>query len=389
MKGIEKVYTNLGIKSVVTAWSILMGTSVEEASSLRKYGKSDTLGMDAIPEISIKKCIEEFTDEAILVTEETDEITTKYWPKNPDPFLQPPIFFSDPVDRSKFLKKFLVERAKDKFAKVGEILSENGAIEFWEEKIGSRPAIITGATISITCVIKGRTLFSVILNIVTQTIFIACPAGVFQMKLPRYSEMRKLEEVNLDYITKAGRAIIFSSAKKVCKTPDDFKRFATFLGKSGYRENFNDSMIFLDNPDKYLHHVEPGGPSRALYLSEFQNGSGPVGFILANGEKIGEWVHWLPFVKYAKNLDGGRALKIFEISIERPWTKEAILMSAAPPYSVFRHKKGEDCYFNISRLRDFDKPSHFRSMIVVTPYDNERIISIMHQNGYREVSESF
>jgi hypothetical protein len=126
-----------------------------------------------------------------------------------------------------------------------------------------------------------------------------------------------------------------------------------------------------------------------LYLSEFYKDCGPIGFVLANGEKIGEWVHWLPFVKYSKNSHGEKALRIFEISIGRPWTKEAVLMSPAPPYSVFRHKRGEDLYFNISRLRDFDKPSHFRSMIVVTPHDNERIITTMKQNGYHEVGESF
>ena len=147
-------------------------------------------------------------------------------------------------------------------------------------------------------------------------------------------------------------------------------------------------MIFVKNPDDFLHHTEPGGPARALYLSELQNGHSPVGFILANGEKIGEWIHWLAFAKYARNHEGGKALKVFEISIERPWTKDGILMSTSRPYSIFRGRD-KDAYFDISQLRNFLTPSKFRSMIVVTPYDNDWIIFKMQQHNYREVSSSF
>jgi hypothetical protein len=157
----------------------------------------------------------------------------------------------------------------------------------------------------------------------------------------------------------------------------------------GYPENFHDSKILSqEDVAKYLHHDEPGGPSRILYLSEFQHKDIPVGFILANGEKIGEWIHWLAFVKYAKNSQNNPSLKIFEVKIKRPWTKEGIIMSPFGPYSIFRHKKGEDKFLNISRLRDFDRPSHFRAMIVITFFDNETIINNMRRKNYNEVSES-
>jgi len=125
-----------------------------------------------------------------------------------------------------------------------------------------------------------------------------------------------------------------------------------------------------------------------LYLSELQNKHGPVGFILSNGEKIGEWMHWLSFVKYAHNKNGGEALQVYEISLERPWTKNGMLMSTSPPYSIFCD--GEDKqYLDISRLRNFKHPSRFRSMIVVVPYNNERIIHVLEQHEYREITHFF
>jgi len=41
------------------------------------------------------------------------------------------------------------------------------------------------------------------------------------------------------------------------------------------------------------------------------------------------------------------------------------------------------------RLKNFEHPSRFRSMLVVTPHDNERIIYTMRQHNYREVSLFF
>ncbi|MDD5294997.1 MAG: hypothetical protein PHP21_03720, partial [Patescibacteria group bacterium] len=171
-------------------------------------------------------------------------------------------------------------------------------------------------------------------------------------------------------------------------TPDDCKRFVTFLGKSGYRENLDDSMLFVENPDSFIHHKTPPGPPRVLYLSEFQKSYKPVGFVLSNGEKIGEWLPWLPFVKFARNGNGYPALRIFEIYLERPWTKYGMLMSPPPAYSLFC-ENGEESYLDMSRLRNFDRPSQFRSMLVVLPIDNERIIHVLCQHKYREVTNFF
>ena len=142
------------------------------------------------------------------------------------------------------------------------------------------------------------------------------------------------------------------------------------------------------NPDDFLHHTEPGGPSRVLYLSELQKGHGSIGFIMANGEKIGEWIHWLAFAKFARTQEGGQKLRVFEVSIERPWTKDGVLMSTSPPYSIFS-SDGQETYLDVSRLRNFDMPSRFRSMLVITQSDNDRVVNIMRRHDYLEIDLTF
>ena len=165
--------------------------------------------------------------------------------------------------------------------------------------------------------------------------------------------------------------------------------YLTFLGKTGYRENLNDSMLFVQKPDEFVHHYsDTPGPPRVIFLSELQQGHGPMGFVMSNGEKIGEWMHWLPFIKYARNSNGGQALRVFEITAERPWIKNEMLMSTSPAYSIF-YDDGQKAYLDISRLRHYKRPNQFRCMIVVLPYDNERIIYVLQQHQYREVTHCF
>ena len=382
LKGIEARYCDVCVGAVIAAGRNLMEMSAAEAFQRVKYGKSDTLGLDAVPEIVITDRLTSFDSHCILITEELDNRYTARWPSDSDPERQPLMFFSDPTDRSKQLKEFLAAISKDQqLTKISELWKTGDCVQRWEAMFES-PATITGPTSSITCVRKGEIIFSVIFNYLTQTLFVACASGVFQLK------WIEGVEVDLSYVLKNGAPVKFPSAAEVCKRPDDFKRFVTFLGKSGYRENFNDSMLFVDKPDDFLHHQQPGGPSRPLYLSELQVGHGPVGFIMANGEKIGEWIHWLSFVKFAREVGGGPALRAFEISLERPWTKEGILMSTSAPYSLF-HGDGERKFLDISRLRNFEHPRRFRSMLVVMRSDNEIMGHIMQKHCYREVGGLF
>ncbi len=246
------------------------------------------------------------------------------------------------------------------------------------------PVSITGATSAITGVRKSEVIFSVILNYITQTIFVATPSGIFCLDLPDFDD-NKLDLINLDYIFKKGKELKFLSATEMCKTADKSKRVVTFLGKDLYQENFNNSRIFLEDAKPFLHHTNPGGPSRILYLSELQKSHGPIGFILANGEKIGEWIHWLAFAKFAKTISGQNALDVFEITVTHPMYRDGILMTPSPAYSIFR-EQDRQYYLDVSRLKYYDKPSTFRAMLVVTQSDNDIIEYIMKQHVYRQIS---
>ncbi len=387
MQGIEKEYCNICINALIAAWQGLMEVNFAETLRNVKYGKGDTLGLDAITELTISRRLSTFDNHSLLITEELDEYAHERWPVGSDPTKQPLMFFSDPTDRSKQLKIFFEHISKDKpLAKVGEAIKDCDAKKTWED-LFEAPVAITGPTGSITCVRKGKVVFSVIFNYVTSTIFVATDIGIYYYQFKDFSSAEN-EKITLADISKENNTLSFPGIQDLKYSPDDCKHFVTFLGKTGYKENFKDSMIFFEEPDSFLHHSEPPGPPRVLYLSELQKNNGPIGFILSNGEKIGEWMHWLPFVKYAHNNNGDKALQVFEISLERPWTKEGMLMSTSPAYSIFCEDDGKR-YLDISRLRNFKHPNRFRSMIVVVPYDNERIIHILEQHQYREITKFF
>ena len=393
----EVIFCDFAIQAVLNAWAALMQTTVVEVLGKQDIGKKDTLGMDAIPENTIRDWIDKFFIDAILVTEETDEITRANWPEDPNPKKQPLMFFSDPMDRSSQFKKFLNSFPgacnKTDSDLVGDIIACPEVIDYWEKEIDEKhtPAMISGATISISCVSKGKIIVSVIMNIINKTIFVACESGIYYMEIPiePNSINSSLNDINLNMIEKEGSKIIFESDDGVFREQSDLLRFASFVGKTGYVENLEDSGILPDY-EKHLHHGLPGGPARILYLSQFQSKDLPIGFILANGEKIGEWIHWLAYVKFSKDNKGDKILRIHEINPKRHWAKESILMSPPPPYSVFRHKGvDEGSFLNLSRLRDLDKPSHYRSMVLVTKRGNMRIKNIMRGKNFREVGSSF
>lgn len=390
MQGIERAYCDVCINALVGAWRELMEANGAETLRKVRYGKGetgDTLGLDAIPEITISDRLKKFDQHAILITEELDDQARRRWPTDSDPIKQPLMFFCDPTDRSLEFEKFLKQITQnDPVAKIGKLMAACDPKKLWEEMFEA-PATITGPTTAITCVRKGEVVFSVILGYISNMVHVASDIGVFSYPLKEF-ENPVNEELTLAEVVRKGVRLTFPSSRELGYTPDDCKRFVTFLGKTGYRENFDDSKLFSEKPDGYLHHMKPPGPPRPLYLSELEDNHGPVGFILANGEKIGEWMHWLTFVKFAKNKDGDQALRAFEISLERPWTKNGMLMSTPSAHSIFS-QIGEQTYLDISRLRNFDRPSQFRCMLVVIRHDNERIIHALRQQEYREVTNYF
>lgn len=381
MQGVEMSHMNAAITALLKAYFDFVNSTVEDA--LRKigaYGKKDTLGMDAGPEITICESLGRYDTGAVVITEEIGsrgggDVFRPY-----DTQTLRTVFISDPTDRSNQLKAFLAKYPRE--IKIGGIFSDPTTKGKWEAEFGS-PASITGATSAISCVRRGLPIFAVIVNYITQEMMVSCAAGNRVIKLPD----DRLDAIHLDYVCEHGSLLVFPG---MGGNSGSMQRFTTFLGdvgKAGYRENFFDSGLMGERQmDASIHYDKPGGPSRVLYLSSLQPQTTQVGFVLANGEKIGEWVHWLPFVRFARSQydDSQPALVLYEVFQDRPWTKEGVLMSTPPNYSVFREFEG-GFFIDTSLLLRMPNPSKLRSTLIVAPFDNRWAMRLSSQSGYRTV----
>lgn len=382
MLGIEKAYGNAVIKALLHANRDLMEATAEDALiKSSRYGKPDTLGLDAISEIAISTQVKKFDQHAILITEEQGDPPGSFTNVSADPRSFRTFFISDPTDRSKQFAEFLTDE-KDKKRRVLDIMRDPESRAKWETKF-SAPAGITGPFSAITCIRRGVPILTALVNYLTQEIFLACSAGIFVMPID-------FEQKSLDKLT----------AKDICLRADHvtfdlcvgryqgLKKFVTFLGKEGYFENLLEShLLSEDEIAQSVFYDEPGGPSRILYHSTIFSREHGIGFILANGEKIGEWIHWLPFIRFARGVNdlSEPILNIYEIWHPRPNTKDGILMSTSPNYSIFRQTSNGRMIIDVSIFQRFSNPSRIRSTLLVCMNSNDWAQQIVQRYGYRKI----
>ncbi|HRF12045.1 MAG TPA: hypothetical protein PLR37_07930 [Candidatus Accumulibacter phosphatis] len=388
MVGIEEAYCNTLIRALLLAnYALLEATISEALQRTSVWGKGDTLGLDAIPEIAILECLKSFDQYAIMLTEESGQDANPLARTGPQSDRGARTFFiCDPTDRSAQLRDYLLQfnGNGDPARKVAEAFKRPGYREEWETAHGG-PCSITGALSAITCVRRGLPICSAFLNYITQELFVACSAGVYRMTLPPHDDIDSWQTIDFERVQSSGKAIHFRQVG-----PEYWKRFVTFLGKEDYRENLlgskfiNERNILTD-----LHYDKPGGPSRVLYLSELQPADHPIGFVLANGEKIGEWIHWFAFCRFAISPNDLRkpALQIYEVSEERPYTKDGILMSPSPAYSIFKviDPVSKKVVLDVDRLEDFPNPSRYRGMLLLAVASNQTALQNAKQHGHRAI----
>ena len=379
MQGVEKSHCNAVLSAIIKSTYAFWQSTVEEAlRPILKYGKSDTLGMDAMSEITIIEELQRYDQLSAIITEEAGGREQLHFSYPNDPHLYKTVFFSDPTDRSSQLKAAL-ETAADKTRTVLDVVNNPDFWGMWQTRFGT-PLAITGGTSSVTCVRRGVPIFSIIVNYITRELFLACSAGCYSYRLPVVQAKLDLDDI---FIT--GNKVFFNDT---C-APDDMRRFATFMGKSLYKENFIDSRFMTEaDMEKNLYYDMAGGPSRVLYLSMLQPADKQLGFVFANGEKITEWIHWLPFLRFArkKNDQGEPALRLFEVYQDRPYTKEGILMSTPPAYSIFQPiEDGRHMVISVNKFEAFDNPSKVRSTLILTLADNEWATRAVNQYGYRPI----
>lgn len=384
MTGIEKDLCNATIDAVLAAYYTLSDASVNEAlrKVARRYGKGDTLGLDAMPEITIENRLHQYDPSAIFITEETapkEKLSIKLYN---DPRQFKTVFISDPTDRTEQFAQFL-ELFKGTKKTVGEAVRSAESKTRWEADYGT-PATITGSSSAVSCVYHGKPIFSVTVNYITEQLVVACSRGIHYMHLPQAATT-----FTLDTLMSKGLGLCFRTIDR--SDPVAVRRFVTFLGKEGYFNNLKDSGLMETEAElkAAIHYDLPGGPLRILYLSPLQQKEKPIGFVLANGEKVGEWVHWLPFIRFGRSREdqGTPTLRLFEIFQEQPHTKDkGVLMSTPPAYSIFRDYGGESgMVIDVNRFPSYENPSRIRSTLIVTPSNNDWATRVVNEYGYREI----
>jgi len=346
MQKVEKYFLNHCIDTLCEIQREIKESPADKLIKSIKTRKKDSLYLDVLPENILQlKLIDGYDRNIVLITEEKGEFNYQ------DICNAEYVVFSDPTDRSKQLKIY-IENGINRKIIVRESLFENllaapEALSLWQALFGS-PALLTGACSALTVVRRGEILFSLLLNYITEDIIIACKDFLI------VENLSKIVKKGLDYNLSTWKPLLFSK-------PDKEKVFNTYLAKN-YEENLRKTGLF--GPEFIPIEKEPGGPARILYLSNLH--PDPPGFILSNGEKIGEWIGWLSFCRYNENLVA------YSIYPDTPLAKDDILMTPSPIYSIFNIHKGK-LSLNYDKLKYLENPSRYREMILVTHKGNNFI----------------
>ncbi len=362
MKGIEQKYLKESIKALCSARSALLSLSCEEAISKSTYGKGDSLYLDAAPETEIIKTLcEDFDPHLPLVTE---EIGSSVKLRGTEDEI---IFFSDPMDRSKVLAEFLSKH----YGTVETIFKADKTVEEWESNYGGNVEL-SGPYGSITAIRHHHILFNVMINYISGMIYIASDAGVGKLSMSDVFENHEQTMLKrTEYLINNLQRISFGG-DRILNTNEQ-KKLVTYCAGKKYEDNLISSEIFGSKTIEQIRgenliYGQPGGPARILYLQNPPSS----GFILSNGEKIGEWLGWLAYVKYCS-----QELRAYEISFDSTWLRDKILMAPGPAYSILVDNVCEDkglpyvnVKLNMSKLKFLDNPSRYRATLLICPKSN-------------------
>ena len=322
--------------------------------------KADSLCLDTIPEAVLHaKLIDEYDGQIVLVSEERGAYNCDHLAGGRV------VVFADPTDRSEPLAEFLRDRiaaATDSpSVTFGEILARADARDTWERRANC-PAALSGACCSLAVVKDQAVAFSMLLNYITRQIVVACDRGV------RIADTAALRtDVDGCGFDEAAAPVTFTAvaAGRTCVTYLDAESYRDHAGQTGLLDGALASVA--DNP---------GGPARVLYLSDL-NPAAPA-MVMANGEKIGEWIGWLAVVRAS-----GR-LTAYAVSPDAVAAREGILVAPSPPYSVLELREGQ-LRVNIEKLKWLPNPSRYREMIVVTHRDNTALQAEIESHNGRKL----
>jgi hypothetical protein len=378
MEGIERAYLSATIRALLSANQNLGLLPCYKALQSVPFGKSDTLELDSTPENTIKKMLTEFFDKRlVLITEEAGKSADLVGTYNEV------VCFSDPMDGSKVLADFLNSDVDDKSIRLKDVFNDPKYQQAWAQKHRD-PASINGCSGSVTAVKEGNVLFNVLVNYITQEIFVACQEGIRYQKIAQLlPSQEEWENLPFDKWMREWPEVKFPKPG-----PESQETFVTYLRKPVYQRNFMQTNLVSAVDEAQKDFAAPG-PARVLYLSDLIDP--PVGFILSNGEKIGEFLGYLAYARFAER---GRdpILNVYELAFDSPETIDKVLLAPGEHYSLFETFKrdGQDLTrINIEKLRYFKNPSHYRGTILVVHKQNTLITGIAEGQNSRRITLSY
>jgi hypothetical protein len=330
-------------------------------------GKEDTLFLDIFPEnILRRRLIQEYDDDIVFITEEEGGFNKSRLGKTPL------VVFSDPTDRSSqfadFIRFLLKENeSEDKNMSLKDLLNRTDIKLLWESRYG-KPASITGSCCSLTVVKNSKLLFTISLNYITSEIFFSTT----EICCYSHIDMIDINNLNHEIFDKS------SNWKKISFNEHSHeKTLITFLGKDSYQKYFDDSKIFDRNTWDIIDQ-NPGGPHRILYLSELSDRI--PDFIMANGEKIGEWLGWLLYVKASGQLEA------FALTPKAVLARDEILLAPSEPYSILEKDENDELFINFEKLKCYPNPSRYREMIFITSKYNHHLLAEIEASRSRKLN---
>jgi transcriptional regulator with XRE-family HTH domain len=372
MLGIEIAYLGGTMQALRRARRVLLEKSPGYAMT-RAAGKADTYLFDALVENIIIQELAAFNDRCAIFTEE------KMAPLGDRRHADVVAYFVDPFDRSKVFSRALERGAKAGKKTIAELVGDQEVLqmEYVDAPFGS-----------ITCVRDSQILFNAMIDYASGEIYVACSGMIKHGNIDDCP----------DPITLAadGQDIVFDSDRQgdscVCfiGTADE-QDSASREKVNQYTALFQDFNFRLDQLSADSAKRSPGGPARILRLADEAEGAQDTrpAFIFANGERICEWIGWLAFALHSKDL------AVFELSLEKFWARDKILLAPPPSYSLFAQTSsasaglagGPDGPFrlNLERLIQLQNPDKYRGAIAVAHVGSAVVSELRARQNCREL----
>ena len=336
--GIEIGYLSAAIEALHAARFAVMAQP-PPLSLMPGTGKAGSKLFDAVAEHAIADRLLAYNSRCVIVTEEAGVIGEKKYAALVS-------YVVDPFDRSRpFFRTVRGISDAKQYRNLGELFSDTEFnMRALEAPFGS-----------ITCILDLEIAFNAMIDYASGRVYVACKGFVGYGDINSGVDPRSL--------VRNGHELSFSprsGSTFLCFTGDPDKdqdasvneqstKYGKILSGLGFDEAYH---LGLSNP---------GGPARVLYLSDLYEDDGNPLFVLSNGEKVFEFLGWLAYALYS------RELAVYELYSAGFEARGLILQAPPPNYSAFEPRFGQGGFrLHVDRVIRLDPAGQYRGAIVVT-----------------------